>query len=85
MHVEIALYATLAKYLPSGSQQRKAVITARAGATAREIMLQLGIPQEYPNILQVNGKQANPDTVLKEGDTLAVFPPLAGGRGDLYL
>jgi len=33
----------------------------------------------------VNGKQANPDTVLKEGDTLAVFPPLAGGRGDLYL
>ena len=80
MKVEVALYATLSKYLPPGSEQRKAVITARAGATAREIMLQLGIPQEYPNILQVNGKQVNPDTVLKEGDTLAIFPPLAGGR-----
>jgi molybdopterin converting factor small subunit len=80
MKVEVALYATLSRYLPPGSVQRKAVIAARDGATAREIMLQLGIPQEYPNILQVNGKQANPDTALKEGDTLAIFPPLAGGR-----
>jgi molybdopterin converting factor small subunit len=80
MQVEIALYATLSKYLPPGSQQRKTVIATRDGATAREIMLQLGIPQEYPNILQVNGTQANPDTALKEGDTLAIFPPLAGGR-----
>ena len=80
MQVEIALYATLSKYLPPGAEQRKAVIAVRDSATAREIMLQLGIPQEYPNILQVNGKQANPDTVLKEGDTLAIFPPLAGGR-----
>ena len=80
MKVEIALYATLSKYLPPGSEQRKAVIAARDGATARQIMLQLGIPQEYPNILLVNGKQANPDTVLQDGESLAIFPPLAGGE-----
>jgi len=80
MQVEIALYATLSKYLPPGAEQRKAVIAARDGATAREIMLQLDIPQEYPNVLLVNGKQANSDTVLKDGETLAIFPPLAGGR-----
>jgi sulfur-carrier protein len=80
MKVEIALYATLSKYLPQDAEQRKATIGARDGATVREIMLQLGIPQEYPNILLVNGKQANPDTVLKDGETLAIFPPLAGGR-----
>ena len=80
MKVEIALYATLSKYLPPGSEQRKAVISASDGATAREIMLQLGIPQEYPNIVPVNGKQANPATVLKDGEALAIFPPLAGGR-----
>jgi sulfur carrier protein len=78
--IEIALYATLSKYLPPGSEQRKAVIAAPDGATAREIMSQLSIPQDHPNILLVNGKQANPDTVLKDGETLAVFPPLAGGR-----
>ena len=80
MQVEIALYATLSKYLPPGAEQWKAVIAARDGATAREIMLQLGIPQEYPNVLLVNGKQANSDTVLKDSETLAIFPPLAGGR-----
>ena len=80
MKIEIALYATLSKYLPPGAEQRKAAIAARDGATAREIMTQLGIPQEHPNILLVNGKQANPDAVLQDGDTLAIFPPLAGGR-----
>jgi sulfur-carrier protein len=80
MKIEIALYATLSKYLPPGAEQRKAVITVRDGATARDVMLHLGIPHEYPNILLVNGKQANPDTILKDGETLAVFPPLAGGR-----
>lgn len=28
---------------------------------------------------RLNGKQAPPDTVRREGDTLAIFPPLAGG------
>jgi len=80
MKVEIALYATLSQYLPPGAENRKAVIDVGDGATAREIMTLLGIPQDYPNILLVNGKQAHPQTVLKDGETLAIFPPLAGGR-----
>lgn len=81
MKVEIALYASLSQYLPRGAENRKAMIDARDGATALEVMAQLGIPQDHPNILLVNGKQAHPETVLKDGETLAVFPPLAGGRG----
>jgi molybdopterin converting factor small subunit len=80
MKVAIALYASLSQYLPASAENRKAVIAAREGATAREIMSQLGIPQDHPNILLVNGKQAGPDTILKDGESLAVFPPLAGGR-----
>ena len=51
MKIEIALYATLSQYLPPGAEHRKAVIDARDGATVREIMTQLGIPQslsEHP-------------------------------------
>ena len=79
MKIEVVLYATLTQFLPLGAVNRKAAIDVRDGATAQEVMIQLGIPQEYPNILLVNGRQARPETVLKDGETLAVFPPLAGG------
>jgi sulfur carrier protein len=77
--VEIALYATLSKYLPPGAQNRKAVIEAKAGATVREVMNQLGVPPDLPIMLLVNGRQAPDGTVLKDGETVSVFPPLAGG------
>lgn len=79
MNVEIALYATLSKYLPPGAQNRKAVIEVKDGATLREVMNQLGIPPDLPNMLLVNGRQAPDGTVLKDGETLSIFPPLAGG------
>jgi sulfur-carrier protein len=80
MKIEIALYATLSRYLPTGAQNRKAVIDVPDGASVREVMTQLDIPRDLPNILLVNGRQAREDTVLKDGETLSVFPPLAGGR-----
>jgi len=80
MKIEIALYATLSQYLPPGAQNRKAVIEVQDGATVRDVMTRLGIPGDLPNILLVNGRQAGEDTPLTDGQTLAIFPPLAGGR-----
>lgn len=79
MKIEVALYATLSKHLPPGAQNRKAVIEIKDGATVRDVMNQLGIPPELPNILLVNGRQVPDATVLKDGETLSIFPPLAGG------
>jgi molybdopterin converting factor small subunit len=80
MKIEVALYATLSKYLPPGAQNRKAVIDVRDGATIRDVLSHLGIPQDLPNILLANGRQALEESVLRDGDTLSVFPPLAGGH-----
>ena len=79
MKIEIALYATLAKYLPPHAQNRRAAIEVNEGATVREVMDQLGIPRDLPNILLVNGRQTPEETVLQDGVTLSIFPPLAGG------
>jgi len=79
MKIEVALYATLSTYLPPGAQNRRAIIEVKDGATVREVMNHLGIPPDLPNILLVNGRQAPDGTVLKDGETLSVFPPLAGG------
>ena len=79
MKIEVALYATLSKYLPPGAQNRKAVIEVPDGATVREVLSDLGVPQDLSSILLTNGRQASGEAVLKDGDALSVFPPLAGG------
>ena len=79
MKIQVALFATLSKYLPAGAQNRRAVSEVKDGATVRDILSQLGVPPELPNILLVEGRQAPETTVLTEGQTLSVFPPLAGG------
>lgn len=79
MKIEVALFATLSKYLPPGAQNRRAVIEVKDGATVREVLTQMGIPPELPNILLVNGRQSPENAVIQDGETLSVFPPLAGG------
>jgi molybdopterin converting factor small subunit len=78
--IEVALYATLSQYLPKGSQGHKATMECADGATVGQVIDQLGIPKPRPTMVLVNGLQAGEDTPLKDGDLLAVFPPLAGGR-----
>lgn len=80
MKIEVALYATLSQYLPKGSQGHKATMKCADGATVGQVIDQLGIPKPRPTMVLVNGLRVGEDTSLKEGDVLALFPPLAGGR-----
>jgi molybdopterin synthase sulfur carrier subunit len=41
-------------------------------------MLHDGALKPYVNVL-VNGKAATPSDSIKEGDELAIFPPVSGG------
>lgn len=80
MKIEVELYATLAQYLPKSSQGHKATMECADGATVGQVIDQLGIPKPRPTMILVNGLNASENTPLKEGDLLALFPPLAGGR-----
>ena len=79
MKVQVELYANLSKYLPPGAEGRKAVVELPDGSTIGELMKHLSIPAEMTALLMVNGAHHPLDTVLKDGHTLAIFPPLAGG------
>jgi molybdopterin converting factor small subunit len=39
----------------------------------------LGVPRDEAHLIVVNGVNQSWDTPLSEGDTLSVFPPVAGG------
>ena len=79
MKVEVKLFATLAIYLPAEEAGNGATIEVPDGSTVGQVTRQLGIPDELPHITLVNGRDADPEQPLGDGDSLSVFPPLAGG------
>lgn len=49
------------------------------GTTAAQVVLDLDIPLDQPDIVIVNDERATLDRVLRDGDLLALFPLVAGG------
>jgi molybdopterin converting factor small subunit len=79
MKVQVELYATLSKFLPPGAEGRKATVELPDTSTIADLLHHLKIPTEMTALLMVNGTHQPPDTPLKDGETIAIFPPLAGG------
>ncbi|GAW93269.1 MoaD/ThiS family protein [Calderihabitans maritimus] len=49
------------------------------GTTVGEVIKDLNIAEEEAALILVNGRHAQLDYQLSEGDTLSLFPPLGGG------
>jgi len=81
MKLKVQLYALLAKYLPPNAESKTAIMEFPEGVSVKEVLMELKIPEAMPKILLVNGRHAELDRVLAEGDTLSIFPPIAGGIG----
>lgn len=79
MRVEVRLFATLAAYLPPGSEGGSAFVEVPDGTTVAELAGRLGIPEDLPRVVLINDREASPDRVLHPGDVVTLFPPLAGG------
>ena len=74
--ITVKLFATLRKYGPD-----KSYIEIPEGSTINTVLKKIALPKEVKNlILMVNGlPQYDRNLVLNHHDTLAIFPPLAGG------
>lgn len=83
MTVRLKLYASLGVYLPAGAARNEASVTAAPGTTARQLLDRHGVPPEACHLVLVNGVYQAPaareTAALKDGDSLAVWPPVAGG------
>ena len=49
------------------------------GATVRQVLEMLNIPEKETKMLLINGRHADKERVLDEGDVFHVFPIMAGG------
>ncbi len=77
MKIHLWLFANIRKYHPTGNGDD--ALEAPDGITVGRYAQLLRIPEQYVKIIFVNGVKADKDTVLRDGDRVGVFPPLAGG------
>ena len=74
MELEIKLFANLRRFNPELER-----IEVDDDITIRELLDKAGIPPSEVAIVLVNGRHAKLDQPLLDGETVAVFPPIAGG------
>jgi molybdopterin synthase sulfur carrier subunit len=79
MKVQLILYASLAHLMPAESVDSGGALDVSAGSTVRDLIDRLEIPVESAKVIFLNGRHAKYDQVLRDGDRVAVFPPVAGG------
>lgn len=79
MKVTIKLFATLRSYLPEDSGGKSCQMEMDEGSTVGQLLDELNVPQTPSLIILVNAVHGGKDSILNNGDTVAVFPPLAGG------
>jgi sulfur carrier protein ThiS len=83
MRITIKLYATLTDYLPSHAKGNKAEVEVAEGCTVEGALTPFGLPPKLTHLVLVDGTYVAPDDratrVLREGEVLAVWPPIAGG------
>ncbi len=80
MKIQLKLFASLTRFLPDQKDSGFSnLVEIDKGTTIEELLDHLKIPREQPKIIFLNGIHAEGTTVLKEGDRLGIFPPLAGG------
>jgi len=79
LEIKIKLFAGLAKYLPEGTQGKSAILSVPEGTTVEGVLKHLGISPKMVHLIFVNAVHRKIDHVLKESDSLSIFPAIAGG------
>ena len=83
MLIKLKVGGQLRHYLPQGSSGSEIELDIAEGATAIDVMNQLGLPGEDSYLVMLNGtvlptaKRA--ETALQSNDELGLFPPLKSG------
>lgn len=83
MRITLKLYATLTDYLPAQRVGNKAEVELADGATVQEALDGFALPARLTHLVLIDGGYVAPEDratrVLRDGEALAVWPPVAGG------
>jgi len=84
MQITCKLFASLGDPLPAAVRPGNEMpLTVAEGATIAQVIEPFALPPKLVHLVLVNGKYIEPAQraahALREGDVLAIWPPIAGG------
>jgi molybdopterin converting factor small subunit len=84
MKITFKLFASLSDYLPQQARYTNVIeLDIAQDATILQVIAPFALPEKMVHLVLVNGTYIAPEQrmthVLKEGDALAIWPPIAGG------
>jgi molybdopterin converting factor small subunit len=77
--VKVRVYAMLRRYVGGVAPGQAIELELPAGGTVGDALDKLGIPRAETKLCFVSGRHQDLTYCLRDGDELAVFPPVAGG------
>lgn len=79
----VKLYASLSSYLPPGAVRNAVEVSLPADATVMAALEKFNVPEKLCHLVLLNGVFVPPRSrsvcVVANGDTIAAWPPVAGG------
>lgn len=79
VRVHVYLYATLRQFHAAAGSADGAEVEVPDGTSIAGLYTLLRIPDEQVKQAFVNGRRRETDYLLRDGDRVGVFPPIAGG------
>ena len=83
MQITLKLFAQLGQYLPPQTARNEVAIEIGDGSSIWHVLDAYNVPRGMCHLVMVNGHakavSLRDGTVLKPGDVLAAWPPIAGG------
>ncbi len=82
--IDVKLFASLTDYLPAAARKGQTLSMQIDGPAAVEDVIRLmNLPDDMVHLVLLNGVYVEPaargSTHLTEGDSVAIWPPVAGG------
>ena len=79
MKIEVKLFTSLSSHMPKETGGNAWKLDVDEGTRIEELLLRLKVPMDAVKVIFLNGIHAKGNEILKEGDRIGVFPPVAGG------
>ena len=79
MEIRVELFLRFRRFRPTGAGDGPLRLDVPETSTVADLLDLLDIPDRVQKVVLVDGNVCSPGTVLTEGQSVTVFPPLEGG------